>query len=145
MKAILLEDVENVGQAGELVEVKEGYFRNFLFPNRLAVPSTSGGLRFLEAKKKQAVLKSQKLKDQALVFAKEIEASPCMIQAKVGEEGKLFGAVTVRQVHEALEKKGIVVEKRRIEMVPIHKIGDYEAVIKLHPEVHATLKVSVTA
>lgn len=145
MKVILLEDVENVGHAGETAEVKEGYFRNYLLPRRLAVPTTEGGLRFLEAKKKQAVLKSERLKEQAKALAAQLEKITCVIKARVGEEGKLFGSVTARDVHEELEKQGLVVERKRIEMAPIHKIGDYHAILKLHPEVEVTLKVSVTA
>lgn len=145
MKIVLLDDVENVGHAGAVVEVKEGYFRNYLSPRRLAVPSTVGGLRFLEAKKKQAAVKFEKLKEEALNFAKQIETTPCVVQAHAGEEGKLFGAVTARQIQDALEKQGIVVERRRIEMVPIHQVGEYEAKIRLHSEVEATLKISVTA
>ena len=145
MKIILLEDVESLGRAGEMVEAKSGYFRNYLAPRKLAVLSTEGGLRFLEAKKKQALVKSQRQKEEALQIAAQFEKTPCVIKARVGQEGKLFGSVTTHDVHEELEKRGISIERKRIEMVPIHQVGEYHAKIKLHPEVEVALKVFVKA
>ena len=145
MKVILLEDVGNLGRAGEVVEAKEGYFRNYLLPRKWAVPSTTGGLRFLEAKKRQALQKSESLKKEALRLAAKLSETPCLIKAKVGQEGKLFGSVTTHDVCEALEKKGIAIERKRIEMVPIHQIGEHHAKVKLHPEVDVALKVVVSA
>ena len=144
-KIILLEDVESVGHAGEVAEVKDGFFRNYLFPRKLAVLSTSGGLRFLEAKKRQAVLKSEHEKAEALHVASRLEKIHCVIKARVGQEGKLFGSITPRDVQEGLERQGIKIERRRIEMVPIHQIGEYHAKIKLHAEVDVALKVTVQA
>ena len=145
MKIILLEEVENVGHAGETVDVKDGFFRNYLMPRKLAVLSTTGGLRFLEAKKKQAALKTKREKDEALNVAAKLEEMICEIKAKTGQEGKLFGSITTHDVHEELQKKGFAIERRRIEMAPIHHVGDYQAKIKLHPEVEVLLKVSVKA
>ena len=145
MKIILLEEVENVGHAGETVDVKDGFFRNYLMPRKLAVLSTTGGLRFLEAKKKQAALKTKREKDEALNVAAKLEEMICEIKAKTGQEGKLFGSITTHDVHEELQKKGFAIERRRIEIAPIHHVGDYQAKIKLHPEVEVLLKVSVKA
>ncbi len=145
MKIILLQDVENLGTAGDTVEVRGGYFRNFLSPKKLAVNVTEGGLRFLEARRKKALLKSQQLKEEALANAKKLGELTCIIKARVGEEGKLFGSVTTHHVHEELERNGFSLDRKRIEMAPIHKIGEYNAKIKLHPEVDVALKVFVKA
>ncbi len=145
MKIILLQDIESLGHAGEMVEARDGYFRNYLSPRKLAVLSTEGGLRFLEARKKQALVQSQHKKESALELAAQLEKTPCVIKAKVGQEGKLFGSVTTHDIHGELEKRGITIERKRIEMAPIHQVGDYHAKIKLHPEVDVLLKVSVKA
>ena len=143
MKIILLEDVDNLGHAGDTIETKDGYARNFLLPRRLAVLSTSGGLRFLEAKRKQAALKSEHEKKDAQEVAKKLESLTCTIKARVGQEGKLFGSVTTHDVHEELQKNRITIERKRIEMAPIHQLGNFHAKIKLHPEVEVSLKISV--
>ena len=145
MKVILLQDVDNLGRAGEAVEAKDGYFRNYLLPRRLAVSSTTGGLRFLEARKKQAALKSQHEKERALALAEQLQKTVCVIKARVGQDGKLFGSVTAHDVQEELHKRGITLERKRIEMAPVHQVGDYQAKVKLHPEVVQAVKVSVTA
>lgn len=145
MKIILLETIENLGRAGEVVNTSDGYFRNFLSPRKLAVPSTEGGLRFLEAKKKQAQEQSERKKQEARDLAAQLEKMSCLMHAKVGQEGKLFGSVTAHDVYEELVKRGIQFERKRIEMSPIHQVGDYHATIKLHPEVEVSLKVSVKA
>lgn len=145
MKVILLDDVDNLGHAGEVVNTAEGYFRNFLQPRKLAVLSSEGGLRFLEAKKKQAIAKSEQEKKTALDFAALLEKTTCAIKARVGQENKLFGSVTTQDVHDELSKNGISVDRKRIEMAPIHQVGEYLAKIKLHPEVDVSLKVSVKA
>ena len=145
MKIILLQNVENLGHAGETVNARDGYFRNYLSPRKLAVLPTEGGIRFLESKRKQALLKLQHLKESAVKIAAELEKTTCVVQAKVGQEGKLFGSVNAQDVHEYLEKQGISIERKRIELAPIHQVGDYHAKIKLHPEVDVTLKISVKA
>ncbi len=145
MKVILLQDIDNLGKAGETVQARDGYFRNFLLPRRLAVLSTEGGLRFLEAKKKQALAKSESLKQEAIVLAGKLEKMPCAIKARVGQEGKLFGSVTTQDIVVELEKNGFHIERKRIEMAPIHQVGEYQANIKLHSEVDVLLKVIVKA
>ena len=145
MKVILLQDVDNLGKAGDTIESRNGYFRNFLQPRKLAVLSTEGGLRFLEAKRKQAAIRSERLKKEALELAAHLEKTPCVIKARVGQEGKLFGSVTTQDVHDDLAKKGIQIDRKKIEMAPIHQVGDYHAVVKLHSDVEVSLKVSVKA
>lgn len=145
MKIILLQDVDSLGRAGDTVETRDGYSRNFLLPRKLAVLSTEGGLRFLDAKKKQAAQKSERLKEEARELSSKLEKIPFVIKAKVGQEGKLFGAVTTQDILQELEKHGVQIERRRIEMAPIHQLGEYRAIVKLHPEVDVSIKVTVKA
>ncbi|PIQ87373.1 MAG: 50S ribosomal protein L9 [Candidatus Omnitrophica bacterium CG11_big_fil_rev_8_21_14_0_20_45_26] len=145
MEVILLEDIENLGKAGQVVKAKDGYCRNYLLPRKKAALSTSGGLRFLDAKKKQAELRSEQLKKEAEVTAQKIAGLTCKLKARVGQEGKLFGSITTQDVHEFLEKSQIVIDRKRIEMAPVHELGEFQALVKLHPEVAAHLKVVVTA
>lgn len=143
MKIILLQDIENIGRAGEVTQVRDGYFRNFLMPRKLAVLSDETSLRFLEARKKESAQKSAREKEKAAQVAAGLEKLNCLIKAKVGPEGKLFGAVTSHDVEEALRKQGFDIDRKRIELAPIHQVGEYHAKIKLHAEVSVNLAVSV--
>ncbi|MBI4394575.1 MAG: 50S ribosomal protein L9 [Candidatus Omnitrophica bacterium] len=145
MELILIEDVEKLGKAGDRVKVRDGYSRNFLIPRRLAIPVTEGGLRFLEAKKKRAEEKRIQEKSQASQLAEKIGQITCVIKARVGAEGKLFGSITRQDIHAALQKEGFEVDKRRIDLAePIHQVGQYQVKIRLHSEVEVQLKVVVT-
>lgn len=145
MDVILLEDVESLGKAGERVKVRDGYGRNFLMPKRLAVPVTEGGLKFLEAKKKQAEQKRIQEKQQAVELAQKLEQVACVIKAKVGAEGKLFGSVTRHDIELTLQKEGFQVDKRHIDLTePIHQVGEYKVRVRLHSEVDVQIKVVVT-
>ena len=145
MEVILLQDVDQIGKAGDRVKVRDGFSRNFLIPKRLAVPATEGGLRFLEAKKKRAETKRVQEKEAANTLAEKIKQWTCVIKAKVGTEGKLFGSVTRQDVHDAFQKEGFQVDRRRIELVePIRQIGEHQVPIRLHSEVVVQLKVVVS-
>ena len=145
MEVILLEDVDKLGKAGERVKVRDGFSRNYLIPRRLAAPSTEGGLRFLESKKKRAAEKRLLEKAGAEQIASRITAWTCLIKVHVGAEGKLFGSVTRQDIQTALQKEGFLVDKRKIDLVePIHRIGEYRVRIRLHSEVEVDLKVLVT-
>ncbi len=143
MKIILLKDVDNLGCAGDTTDVRGGYFRNFLMPRKLAVLSSEGGLRFLEAKRKQSVLKAAREKEQAMEVARLLEKAQCVIEVRVGQEGRLFGSVTNRNVEEELKKQGITIERKRIEFATVHQAGEYKAKIKLHSEVEVALQVTI--
>lgn len=146
MEVILVQDVDNLGKAGERIKVRDGYSRNFLIPNRLAVPATEGGLKFLEAKKKRAEAKRTQEKEEALRIAARLREWTCTVKARVGAEGKLFGSVTRQDIFTELEKAGFQIDKRKIELGgAIHEVGDYQAQLRLHPEVETTFKVVVTA
>ena len=145
MEIILVQDVDKLGKAGDRLKVRDGYSRNYLLPRRLAVPVTEGGLKFLEAKKKRAEeLRSQE-KEQAAKLAERMEQWSCVLKAKVGTEGKLFGSITRQDIHTALQKQGFEIDKRKIDLVePIHQVGEYQIKIRLHSEVEVQLKVIVT-
>jgi len=145
MEVILLQDVEQVGKAGERVRVRDGYSRNFLLPKRLAVPVTAGGLKFLAAKKRQAEEKRAREKDTAVQLGEKIKQFACVIKVRVGAEGKLFGSVTRQDIYNALHKEKLEVDKKRVELQElIHQVGEYQVPIRLHPEVVVPLRVIVT-
>lgn len=144
MELILLQDVERVGKAGDRIKVRDGFSRNYLIPRHLAVPVTEGGLRFLEAKKKRAEDKRQKEKEQAAQLAERLAKINCIIKAKIGPEGKLFGSVRREDVSEALAKLGFTIDRRQIDLFdPIHQVGEYQVRVRLHAEVEPALKVVV--
>jgi large subunit ribosomal protein L9 len=144
MKVIFQKDVKNVGKKGEVKEVAEGYARNFLLPRKLAIPATQGNMNTHEAKEKSKEKKQQEELEAAQNLAQKLENETIQIPAKAGEGGRLFGAVTNKQIAESLNRKKFKVDKRKIIMdEPIRAIGFTNVPIKLHPEVTATLKVQV--
>lgn len=145
MEVILVQDVDQLGKAGDRVKVRDGFSRNYLLPRRLAVPVTEGGLKFLEAKKKRAEEIRLQEKEQAFKLAERLGQWTCVLKAKVGAEGKLFGSMTRQDIHSALQKEGFEIDKRKINLAePIHQVGEYQVKIRLHAEVEAQLKVVVT-
>lgn len=145
MEVILVKDVDKVGKAGDRVKVRDGFSRNYLIPRRLAVLVTEGGLKFLDAKKKRAEEKRVQEQNTASEFAERIGKWTCVLKAKVGTEGKLFGSITRQDIQAALQKEGFEVDKRKIDLrEPIHQIGEYSVRIRLHSEVEIQLKVIVT-
>jgi large subunit ribosomal protein L9 len=144
MKVIFQKDVKNVGNKGEVKEVSEGYFRNFLAPRKLAVEANQGNLTSHKMKENSKEKKYQQEVDEARSLADKLEKETIQIKAKSGEGGRLFGAVTNKQVAEALARKKYKVDKRKIVMnEPIKAIGTTEVPVKLHSEVTATIKVQV--
>lgn len=144
MKVILTENVVRVGKKGELINVKPGYFRNYLLPNNLAVVADKENIKKLEAM--QAEIKAEEEKNRAIAMEnkEKIEADSVTIKVMAGEEGKLFGSVTNKDVADALEEKGIEVDKKRISFEnEIETVGEYKANIRLFPEVVAELKILV--
>lgn len=144
MDVILTHHVDRIGKAGERVKVSDGFSRNFLFPRRLAVPVTEGGLKFLEAKKKREEEKRAKEKEEASQISERIGKLSCMIKAKAGEGGKLFGSVTRQDIQAALKEQGFNIDKRDIDLFDtIHQVGQYQVRIRLHADVEAMLNVLV--
>ncbi|AGA59806.1 50S ribosomal protein L9, RplI [Thermobacillus xylanilyticus] len=145
MKVIFLQDVKGQGKKGEVKDVSEGYARNFLLPRGLAKEASQGNLKTLEVQKQSEERRKQQEKQEAEALGKKLDAMTVVIRAKAGEGGRLFGAITSKQVSEALAKEGIEVDKRKIELdEPIRTLGVTKVPIKLHPQVRATLSVQVT-
>jgi large subunit ribosomal protein L9 len=144
MKIILLEDVDKLGSAGEVVTVKDGFGRNFLIPRKLAVVATRGAVKAREEEERQVSRKRTKQRDDALAVARDLTDVEVEIPARVGEENRIFGTVTAQQVATALEHQGFKVDRRRIELnEEIRLIGVYTATAKLFSDVSAQFKVRV--
>ena len=144
MKLILIKDVENLGKAGEEIEVKDGYASNYLLPRNLAVRLTKANLKVVEDIKRKESLKLKKEKGAAQRLADKIAVASCTISVEAGEEDKLFGSVTSEMIAEAYAAEGFEIDKKRIELeTPIKKLGVYHASFKIHPEVSAQLKIWV--
>ena len=147
MEVILLESVQKLGELGEKVIVKSGYGRNFLIPQKKAVPATAENLqRFEERRAELEALAGEKLA-VAKSRAEKVGALSISIATNAGEEGKLFGSITVRDIADACEAAGVEVEKSEVRLPsgPIRELGQYEIDIHLHPEVDAVLKLTVVA
>lgn len=144
MKVIFLEDVKGKGKKGEVKNVSEGYARNFLLPNKLAAEANSGNLKTLEVKKQGEEKRAEEKLKEAQVYKEKLEKLTVEIKAKSGEGGRLFGAVTSKQIADTLAKMKMKVDKRKIELdEPIRALGYTNVPIKLHQEVTATIKVHV--
>lgn len=145
MKVILLEDVKNVGKKGSIINAKDGYAKNFLFPKNLAIEATDVNLKNLENAKKQKEAKEKELLDEAKKLEEELMKLTVVIKTKTGENGKLFGAVTTKEIAEHIEKEhGFSIDKKKYDLEPIKSVGEYFVKVKLHPQVNAKVKVVVT-
>ena len=147
MKVILLQDVKSLGKKGEIVEVAEGYGRNFLLAKKMAKEATAANVN--QAKKDQATAahRAAQAKDEAVVLGAQIEKVTVVVKVRVGENGKMFGSVTSKDVAEALIKQtGLNIDRRKVELKgTVKNLGEYNAVAKLHTEVTAQFKVMVEA
>ena len=144
MKVILRQNTEGLGQIGEVVDVKDGYARNFLIPRKLAYAALKGNIKALEEEKKTLSKKREQELASAEALAAELEKVSVTIPVQVGEEDKIFGSVTTQMISDALKEKGHEIDKRKIEIdEPIKALGIYGVSIKLHPSVNAKIKVWV--
>lgn len=145
MKVILTQDVKALGKKGSVVDVAEGYARNFLYPRNLAKEATSNNMKDLEHKKALEEKKRLQIIEEAKALAAKVAALTVVITTKAGDGGRLFGSVTSKDVAEVMEKKHkIIVDKRKVELKePVKALGVYQATVKLHPEVQAEFKVQV--
>jgi len=145
MKVILNQDVKDVGKAGEVVNVAEGYARNFLFPRKLAVEAKAGALEVIAKKKKILEVKGEHAMAEAKELAEKLDAMRVVIHGKTGAGTKLYGAITSQEVADALLKDHHVsVDKRKLHIAePIKSTGNFEIPVKLHHEVSATIHVEV--
>jgi large subunit ribosomal protein L9 len=146
IEVILREDVKTLGRAGEMVRVKPGYARNFLLPQGLAYEATEGNRKRIAAETRARTSRDQAERSEAERLAATLSAVQLNLLGKAGEEGKLFGSITSQDVADALARVGHTVDKRRIELEhPIKTVGEHAVTVRLHPEVHAELRVSVVA
>lgn len=144
MQIILQEDVEKVGTRGQLVEVAEGYARNFLLPKKLALEATPGNLKRLEKMRAAFAKKTAVEKDSAQKLAELLAGVSLTLSRKAGENDQLFGSVTSGDISEALAGQGYNVEKRKIVLAdPIKLIGEYDIPVKLHREITTNVKLTV--
>ncbi|MFH0735787.1 MAG: 50S ribosomal protein L9 [bacterium] len=141
MKVILRKHFENLGEAGTVVDVKEGYALNYLIPRQIAYIASAGNIKALKEEKKQSSMKESKELAAANSLKAELEKTPITIRVKVGEEEKLFGSVTNQMISDAIKEKGFDIDKRKVEIVePIKALGIYEINVKLHHSVIAVVK-----
>ncbi|MCL5030994.1 MAG: 50S ribosomal protein L9 [Bacteroidetes bacterium] len=144
MKVILRQNYESLGQVGDIVEVKDGFARNFLIPRKIAYTALKGNVIALEEEKKNFEKKLQQEVQAAEKLAVELEKVSVTIPVQVGEEDKIFGSVTTQMIADSLKEKGYDVDKRKIEIEePIKSLGIYGISIKLHTNVVANIKVWV--
>ena len=148
MQVILKKDVQNLGEAGDIVNVKDGYARNYLLPQSVAEIATEGALKNRENNLARIKAKQEKLHQEALATAEKIEKfAKLELSAKAGESGKLFGTITTKKLTEELHSQaGIDIDRKNVSLnAPINKIGEYTMLIKLTSKVKCELAVSVTA
>ncbi|MCH8325691.1 MAG: 50S ribosomal protein L9 [Bacteroidetes bacterium] len=144
MKVILRKDLETLGKVGEIVNVKDGYARNYLIPKKIAYTALKGNIRALEEEKKSLNIKINQELTAAETLSVELEKVSVTIPIQVGEEEKIFGSVTTQMISDALKEKGFDIDKRKIEMGDqIKALGIYELNVKLHPSVSTNVKVWV--
>ncbi|WP_176489685.1 50S ribosomal protein L9 [Mobilicoccus massiliensis] len=146
MKLILTNEVTGLGSAGDVVEVKDGYGRNFLLPRGLATPWSRGGQKQVDALRKAREARVIASLDDAKGVKGQLEARTLRIAVQASDSGRLFGAITQNEVAEAAKAEGVTIDRRTVEFTsPIKSTGDHTALVRLHPEVSATVKLQVVA
>ncbi len=144
MKVILIDEIRGLGTRGDVVNVKDGYARNYLIPKNLAREATTGNLKSVEQERKKWALLAQKEKEQAEKAAGAVKGTKVVVQKRVGENGQLFGSVTANEIADALEAKGFEVDKRRIDLAhPIKTLGTHDVEVRLYRDVSAQIQVEV--
>ncbi|MDR3561839.1 MAG: 50S ribosomal protein L9 [Negativicutes bacterium] len=147
MKVILQQEVKKQGKKGDIIEVSEGYARNYLLPQKLAIPATATNVNTATQQKESEVRKVKRLLEEARVYGAQLGKLTVQVAVKTGEGGKLFGSVTSKDIADALAAQhGVELDKRKIELKDtIKSLGTYPVTIKLHPEVSAQIQVEVTS
>ncbi|MCS7004839.1 MAG: 50S ribosomal protein L9 [Cytophagales bacterium] len=144
MEVILKEDIKGLGYKNDIVKVKPGYGRNYLIPKGLAILATDSAKKMLAENLRQAQHKAERIKNEALTLAAQLASIVLEIPTKAGETGRIFGAVTSIQVAEALKEKGFEIDRKKISFKEeIKMLGEYEAIVDLHKEVKAVVKLNV--
>ncbi len=144
MKVILTADVDKVGKSGEMKEVAEGYARNFLLPRKMAVPATGGAYRAWQHDIASREEKRTREREEAEIAAQRISSTTLTMGVKVGEGGKLFGSITSKDIADALERRGITVDKNKVDLdEPLKMLGTYKVAIKVYPGLTPEVTVDV--
>ena len=144
MDVLLCEDVDNLGQRGQVVRVRAGYGRNYLLPQKMAVKASAGNKKMLDDQRRLLAKREQRERLSAQTEAEKLQGLELRFDRRVGEHGILFGSVTALDIVEALKERGIVVERRRIGLREhIKEVGDYDVAVKLHRDVSPSIKVIV--
>jgi large subunit ribosomal protein L9 len=146
IQVVLQQDVEKVGKSGDLVRVRPGFARNYLLPRQLALPATTAAVRRVEHDKVVALAKAEKAKKESREVADKLGALRVKITQKAGDDGRLFGSVTAKDIEAAVKALGVTIDRKRIHLAePIKNVGSYDVTVKLVSDVAATLKVEVAA
>jgi large subunit ribosomal protein L9 len=146
MKLILTENIESLGHIGDIVKVAPGYARNYLLPKGFAIEATEKNAKALDHVKRQMAYKKDKVTESARLLVAKLQELTVQLTHQAGVEGKLFGAVTNMEIAAFLKEKGFDIDRKKIVLAePIKNLGEYSVPVKLHPEITATLKVSVVA
>ena len=146
MQVILKENIDTLGHIGDIVKVAPGYARNYLLPKGLAVEATAKNAKALDHVKRQMAYRKDKALESARNLASKLAETPVALLHKAGEEGKLFGSVTTMEIAAFLKGKGFDIDRKTILLAePIKHVGEFNVAVKVHPEVSATLKVTVAA
>ncbi|MDR1396910.1 MAG: 50S ribosomal protein L9 [Desulfarculales bacterium] len=143
MKVILTKEVLGLGDPGEIVQVKDGYARNYLVPQKLAIVATKNNMAQVEAERKRIAAAQAKEAEQMSSLAGRLRSLPLQLEVRAGEGGRLYGSVTNQDVVKSLAALGYEIDRRRIIMEPIKKLGDHTIKIKLHPQVTAELQIKI--
>jgi large subunit ribosomal protein L9 len=144
IKVVLQKDVDTLGRGGDVVRVRPGYARNYLVPRGLAVPATEGNLKRVDELRRIAAAQAQKALGEAKEQQQKIEAVSVKIERSVGDEGKMYGSVTARDIEMAFAGAGVTLDRKKLVLPePIKTLGLTEVTIKLHPDVTAKLRVEV--
>ena len=145
MEIILIQDVANLGYKNDIVKVRDGYGRNYLLPNKLAIIANESNRKQLAENLKQQAHKLAKQLADAQALAEKLATIVITVPVKANEDGKIFGTVTTQQIADALKAQEIDVDKKVITVEPIKQVGEYEATARLHREVKAAIKINVVA
>jgi len=146
MKVILKENVESLGKVGDMVKVSDGYARNYLIPKGLALEASTRNIKLLDHEKRTIEQRAVKLRKSAELMQEKLEGVTCTIARKEGDQGKLFGSVTSKDIQKALTEQGIDIDKKNISLSePLKGIGEYQVTIKIHHGVTADITVVVAS
>ena len=145
MEVILIQDVANLGYKNDIVKVKDGYGRNYLIPNKLAIIANDGNVKQLNENLKQQAKKLAQALADAQALAEKLANTTIQLAAKANENGKIFGTITTAQVSEALAAQGIEIDKKVITIEPVKELGEAVAHARLHRDVKAEIKLNVVA